>query len=89
MFGPSASSSREASACAVMLEMAFLPQEHLRVSYLIKEDCRTYRTGLPGNGRYVRGRAAAFFCAAVSRNIPSFIVVHNHPSGDPNLNPQR
>ena len=72
------------AAKLVMLDMAFLPQEHLRVLLL---DTKNYVVHIErvyqGSVNMSVVRAAEVFRAAVSRNTPSVIVVHNHPSGDP------
>ncbi len=72
------------AANLVMLDMAFLQQEHLRVLLL---DTKNYVVHIErvyqGSVNMSVVRAAEVFRAAVSRNTPSVIIVHNHPSGDP------
>lgn len=65
-------------------EMAYLPQESLRVLLL---NTRNQVLGTPeiykGNVSSAVVRTAEVFRAAVREGCPSIIVVHNHPSGDP------
>ena len=66
-------------------EMAFLPQESLRVLLL---NVRNQVLGQPkeiykGNVSSAVVRSAEVFRDAVRENCSSIIIVHNHPSGDP------
>ncbi|MBI1886017.1 MAG: DNA repair protein RadC [Chloroflexi bacterium] len=65
-------------------EMGLLEQEHLRVILL---DTRNRVLGLPevykGNLNTAVVRVAELFRDAVRENAAALIVVHNHPSGDP------
>lgn len=77
------------AARLLMLDMAFLQQEHLRVILL---DTKNYVVHIErvyqGSVNMSVVRAAEIFRAAVSRNAPSIIIVHNHPSGDPTPSPE-
>jgi len=69
-------------------EMAFLDQEHLRVVHLTSKNqvisvCEVYR----GNVNTAMVRPSELFREAVRENCPAIIVVHNHPSGDPEPSP--
>jgi DNA repair protein RadC len=69
-------------------EMALLGQEHLRVVLL---NTRSQVLGLKeiykGNVHSAIVRVAEVFKDAVREGCPSLIVVHNHPSGDPEPSP--
>ena len=73
----------------VMLELAYLPQEQLRVICL---DTKNYvvhqQVVYQGTVNSSVVRAAEVFRPAVSRNCLSIVVVHNHPSGDPTPSPE-
>jgi DNA repair protein RadC len=76
------------AAALVMYEMAALEQEHLRVILLdirnrVLEVVEVYR----GSVNSAQVRVGEVFKAAVRRNAPALIVVHNHPSGDPTPSP--
>ena len=69
----------------LLLEMAPLEQEHLRVLLL---DTRNRVIGRPievyrGTLNSSQVRVAEIFREAVRHNCAALIVVHNHPSGDP------
>jgi len=69
----------------MLLEMARLEQEHLRVLLL---DARNRVIGRPvevykGTLNSSQVRVAEIFREAVRQNCAALIVVHNHPSGDP------
>ena len=72
-----------------MLELAYLPQEQLRVICL---DTKNYvvhqQVVYQGTVNSSVVRAAEVFRPAVSRNCLSIVVVHNHPSGDPTPSPE-
>jgi DNA repair protein RadC len=69
-------------------DMAFLPQESLRVVLL---NTRNHVIGVyevyRGNVNSAVVRPAEVFREAVRHTCPSLIVVHNHPSGDPTPSP--
>jgi DNA repair protein RadC len=76
------------AAALVMYEMSALEQEHLRVILLdirnrVLEIVDVYR----GSVNSSQVRVGEVFKAAVRRNAPALIVVHNHPSGDPTPSP--
>jgi DNA repair protein RadC len=84
---PSINSPADAAAL-VMYEMSALEQEHLRVILLdirnrVLEVADVYR----GSVNSSQVRVGEVFKAAVRRNAPALIVVHNHPSGDPTPSP--
>ncbi len=65
-------------------DLAPLPQEHLRVVLL---DTKRHLLGVVtvyvGTVNTCLVRAAEVFRPALMHNAPQLIVVHNHPSGDP------
>jgi DNA repair protein RadC len=76
------------AAALLMYEMSALEQEDLRVIVLdirnrVLEIADVYR----GSVNSAQVRVAEIFKAAIRRNAPSLIVVHNHPSGDPTPSP--
>ncbi len=77
------------AANLLMLEMAYLPQEQLRVLCL---DTKNYvvhqQIVYQGTVNSSVVRAAEVFRPAVSRTCPALVVVHNHPSGDPTPSPE-
>jgi DNA repair protein RadC len=77
------------AAKLVMLDMSFLQQEHLRVILLdTKNHVIHIERVYQGSVNMSVVRTAEVFRAAVSRNSPSVIIVHNHPSGDPTPSPE-
>ena len=64
--------------------MSFLEQEHLRIILL---NTRNQVLAIPevykGNASSALVRVGELFRDAVREGCPAFIVVHNHPSGDP------
>jgi DNA repair protein RadC len=72
----------------VQYEMSALEQEELRVVLL---DTRNHllhiETVYRGSVNSSQVRIAEIFKAAIRRNAPSLIVIHNHPSGDPTPSP--
>ncbi len=70
-------------------EMALLSQEHLRVLLL---NTKNQVQGIPeiyiGNVNSSVVRVAEVLRPAIRENVPSIIVVHNHPSGDPTPSPE-
>ena len=79
----------EDAADLVMLEMAYLTQEQLRVLCL---DTKNYvvhqQVVYQGTVNSSVVRAAEVFRPAVSRTCPAIVVLHNHPSGDPTPSPE-
>lgn len=73
----------------LMLEMAYLAQEQLRVLCL---DTKNYvvhqQVVYQGTVNSSVVRAAEVFKPAVVRTCPTIVVVHNHPSGDPTPSPE-
>jgi DNA repair protein RadC len=71
-------------AALLQAEMALLDQEHFRVLVL---DTKNHVMAAPdvfvGSVNATTIRTAEVFREAVRLNCPSVIVVHNHPSGDP------
>jgi DNA repair protein RadC len=69
-------------------EMALLEQEHVRVILLdTRTRVITWRDVHIGNVHSAVVRVAEVFKEAVRAGCPSIIVVHNHPSGDPEPSP--
>ncbi|HEV8574709.1 MAG TPA: DNA repair protein RadC [Dehalococcoidia bacterium] len=69
-------------------EMALLDQEHLRVVLLnTRNQVISTREVYKGNVHSAIVRVAEVFKDAVREGCPSLIVVHNHPSGDPEPSP--
>jgi DNA repair protein RadC len=65
-------------------EMAVLDQEHLRVMLLDTKNRVTRVVNVyQGSVNSAQVRVAELFRDAVRMNAPSIILVHNHPSGDP------
>jgi len=76
------------AAALVQYEMSLLEQEHLKVLLLdtrhrLIEIVELYR----GSVCTTQVRVAEVFKPAVQRMAPSILLVHNHPSGDPNPSP--
>jgi DNA repair protein RadC len=73
----------------VMIEMAYLAQEQLRVLCL---DTKNYvvhqQVVYQGTVNTSVVRAAEVFRPAVQRNSPAIVALHNHPSGDPTPSPE-
>lgn len=76
-------------AALLMLEMAHLDQEHLRVVLLNTKNV-VLRVELiyVGTINSSAVRVAEVFKAALRANAAALIVVHNHPSGDPTPSPE-
>jgi len=69
-------------------EMAMLEQEHLRVILLnTRNQAVATREVYKGNVHSAIVRVGEVFKDAVREGCPSLIVVHNHPSGDPEPSP--
>ena len=77
------------AANLLMLEMAFLEQEHLRVLLL---NTKNHVLGSPtiyvGSLNSSVVRVGELFRDAIRQNCASIIVAHNHPSGDPTPSPE-
>ena len=70
-------------------EMSQLAQEQLRVLLLdTKNNVVGQRVIYQGNVSSALVRTAEVFRPAVVDTVPSIIVVHNHPSGDPSPSPE-
>lgn len=73
----------------LMLEMAHLEQEHLRVVLLnTKNFVQKIETVYIGSINSSAVRVGEVFKAALKSNAAALIVVHNHPSGDPTPSPE-
>ena len=73
----------------LMLEMAHLEQEHLRVLLLdTKNRVQASPTIYKGNVNTSVIRIAELFREAIRHNSTAMIAVHNHPSGDPTPSPE-
>jgi len=84
---PTVNSPADAAAL-VAYEMSALEQEHLRVILLdtrnwVLEIVEVYKGSVNSSQIHV----GEIFKAAIRRNAPALIVVHNHPSGDPTPSP--
>ncbi len=81
--------SAAADAAALVMDMAYLPQEHIRIILL---DASRRVIAIPtvyiGTLQTSILRVAELFREAITRNSPAFILVHNHPSGDPSPSPE-
>jgi len=77
------------AANLLMPEMSMLEQEHLRTILL---DTKNHVVAIPtiyvGSVNTTMIRVAEVFREAIRRNCPAIIVLHNHPSGDPNPSPE-
>jgi DNA repair protein RadC len=72
-----------------MAEMSFLDQEQLRVVLLTsKNRVISIPDVYKGNVNTSLIRPSELFREAVRENCPAIIVVHNHPSGDPDPSPE-
>jgi DNA repair protein RadC len=73
----------------LMLEMAYLAQEQLRVICLdTKNHVIAQQAVYQGTINSSAVRAAEVFRPAITRACLSIVVVHNHPSGDPTPSPE-
>jgi len=73
----------------LMAEMSFLDQEQLRVVLLTsKNRVISIPDVYKGNVNTSLIRPSELFREAVRENCPAIIVVHNHPSGDPDPSPE-
>jgi DNA repair protein RadC len=76
-------------AALLMLEMAHLDQEHLRVVLLnTKNHVLRIETVYIGTINSSAVRVGEVFKVALRANAAAIIVVHNHPSGDPTPSPE-
>jgi len=76
------------AAALVQYEMAALEQEHLRVMLLdtrnqVLDTEQVYRGSVNSSQVHV----GELFKTAIRRNTPNVIILHNHPSGDPEPSP--
>src|SRR3984893_8900105 len=77
-------STPAAAANLVMLEMAYLDTEQMRVLLLDAKSQLIERASLyQGTANSSVLRAAEVYRPAIIRNCPGLILCHNHPSGDP------
>lgn len=73
----------------LMLDMALLEQEHLRVVLLdTKNQILRVATIYEGSLNAAMVRVGEVFRPAIRANCASIIIVHNHPSGDPTPSPE-
>jgi DNA repair protein RadC len=77
------------AANLVMMEMAFLDHEQMRILVLdtknrVVENISRYQ----GTVNSSVLRAAEIYRPAIIRNCPAVIICHNHPSGDPTPSPE-
>jgi len=76
--------SPQDAASLLMADMGTLQQEHLRVMLLnSKNQLIAIHEVYKGNVNTSTIRISELFHSAVRENCPAVIVVHNHPSGDP------
>jgi DNA repair protein RadC len=77
------------AANLVMLEMAYLDSEQMRLLVLDAKGQLVERVSLyQGTANSSVLRAAEVFRPAIIRNCPGLILCHNHPSGDPTPSPE-
>src|SRR5256886_16172769 len=77
------------AANLVMLEMAYLDTEQMRVLLLDAKSQLIETASLyQGTANSSVLRAAEAFRPAIIRNCPGLILCHNHPSGDPTPSPE-
>ena len=73
---------------ALCIDMAPLAQEQLRVLLLnTKQEVVDVVTVYQGTVNSASVRVAEVLRPAIMANVPGFIIVHNHPSGDPSPSP--
>lgn len=78
----------EDAAKLVMLEMMLLEQEELRIiSLTTKNDVISTKTVYKGSLSSVVIRVAEVIRIPIRLNADTFVLVHNHPSGDPTPSP--
>src|SRR6266702_3180231 len=72
------------AANLVMLDLAYLDTEHMRILLLDAKSQLVEKVSLyQGTANSAVLRAAEIFPQAIVRNCPGLILCHNHPSGDP------
>ena len=77
------------AANLVMLEMAYLDSEQMRILVLDAKGQLVEKVSLyQGTANSSVLRAAEIFRPAIIRNCPALILCHNHPSGDPTPSPE-
>jgi DNA repair protein RadC len=77
------------AANLVMLEMAYLDSEQMRILVLDARGQLVEKVSLyQGTANSSVLRAAEIFRPAIIRNCPALILCHNHPSGDPTPSPE-
>ena len=77
------------AANLVMLDMAYLDTEQMRVLVLDARGQLVEKVSLyQGTANSSVLRAAEVFRPAILRNCPALILCHNHPSGDPAPSPE-
>ncbi len=77
------------AANLVMLEMAYLDTEQMRILLLDAKSQLIEKASLyQGTANSSVLRAAEIFRPAIIRNCPGLILCHNHPSGDPTPSPE-
>jgi DNA repair protein RadC len=82
-------SSPADAANLVMLEMAYLDNEQMRILLLDSKGQLVEKVSLyQGTVNSSALRAAEIFRPAVIRNCPALLLCHNHPSGDPAPSPE-
>ncbi len=80
---------QSADAARLVMDMATLAQEHVRVLLLdARRRCTGIHTVYIGTVSATAVRAAEIYREAVTRNAPALIVAHNHPTGDPSPSPE-
>lgn len=81
--------SPDDAAALVLYEMGALEHEELRVVLLdVRNRVQDVVTVYQGSTTSAQVRVGELFKAAVRRNTPAMIVIHNHPSGDPAPSPE-
>jgi DNA repair protein RadC len=76
-------------ANVLMMEMADLEQEHLKLILLnTKNQVTRMSTFYKGTVNSSQVRVAELFKEAIRHNATSIIMAHNHPSGDPTPSPE-
>jgi DNA repair protein RadC len=76
-------------ASRLFMDMAYLPQEHVRV--LLLDSARraiTISTVYIGTLHTTALRVAEVYREAIARSAAALILAHNHPSGDPSPSPE-
>lgn len=77
------------AANLVMMEMAFLDHEQMRILVLnTKNQVVDNISRYQGTVNSSVLRAAEIYRPAILRNCPAVIICHNHPSGDPTPSPE-